>query len=278
VSEGKADLYTKGKKATPEMAIHLADLLERLGQHPSQVQIRREFVRQAGIQKGDRVLDVGSGTGVLTREIPPLIGEMGHVIGVDPNYRLVETARKLAKEKGLSGKVSFCMGEGEVINFSADNAYHVTLSSQLFSHVADPGQILYEMIRVTKPGGKVAILDYDFSTYSTSHPDREVTDQLLRYLLQDYLICPSGFRTLPPLFAELGLEQIQIGGWVHLEREPEGPITLFLQEVSGSAVQKGIISASSAAGWREGQIKQASAGGFYGALTYLGLFGVKPAI
>jgi ubiquinone/menaquinone biosynthesis C-methylase UbiE len=278
VSEGKTDLYAKGKKASPEMAIHLADLLERLGQHPSQVQIRHEFVRRIGIQKGDRVLDVGSGTGVLTREIPSLIGEMGHVIGVDPNYRLVETARKLAKEKGLSGKVSFCMGEGEVINFSADNAYHVTVSSQLFSHVADPGQILYEMIRVTKPGGKIAILDYDLSTYSTSHPDGETTAQILRYLLQDYLINPAGIRTLPPLFAELGLEKIEMGGWVHLERESEGPITLFLQEVSGMAVQKGLLSASAAAGWREEQVKQASAGGYYGAVTHLALFGLKPAV
>jgi len=276
--ERRPDLFAKGKKSSPEVAIHLADLLERLGQHPSQVQIRKEFVRRIGIQKADRVLDVGSGTGVLTREIPSLVGEMGHVIGSDSNYRLVETARKLAKEKGLSGKVSYCMGEGEIINFSADNAYHVTVSSHLFSHIVEPGQILYEMIRVTKPGGRLAILDADFATLSTSHPDQEVTERLSDFMINDYLINARGIRLLPPLFIELGLEKFDLVAFSHLEREAEGPMTLLLLEVLGSALEAGAIKPEETALWKEHLAKQAEEGGYYLSVGMLALYGMKPAL
>jgi ubiquinone/menaquinone biosynthesis C-methylase UbiE len=278
MTEARADLYAKGKKISPEAAIHLADLLERLGQHPSQVKIRQEFIRGIGIRRGDRILDVGSGTGVLTRDLSPFSGEMGHVIGVDPNYRLVESARKLAKEKGLSGKVSFCMGEGEVINFSADNAYPVTAASQLFSHVEDSEKILYEMIRVTKPGGRIAVLEYDFSTYNATHPDRENTDRLVRFALDHYIFNPAAVRTLPTLFNELGLEQVEVHGLSHSETEAEGPITLYFQEALRTAVARGTISPETASTWREGLLKAAAEGGFQASLSYTALFGLKPNV
>ena len=276
--EEKTDLFARGKKPSPEAAIHLADLIERLGQHPSQARIRQEFVRQIGIEKAGRVLDIGCGTGVLTREFPPLVGEMGHVIGSDPNYRLVETARKLAKEKGLSGRVSYCMGEAEVINFSADNAYHATVSSQLFSHVPDPERILYEMVRVTKPGGRLAILDYDFATLSSSHLDQETTGRLHRFLVGKYLVNPTGIRTLPPLCVEFGLEKIDLAAFAYLEREAEGPLTLILLDALGTAVSMGEIDAGAAARWREGLEKQGADGGYFMALTYFALYAFKPAI
>lgn len=276
--DGKADLFAKGKKASPETAIQLADLLERLGKHPSTTRIRSEFIQRVGVQKGDRVLDVGSGTGVLTREIAPFTGESGHVIGVDPNFRLVETARKLSKEKGITGKVSYCMGEGEVINFSADNAYHVVTVSQLFSHVSDPGQVLYEMIRVTKPGGKIALLDYDFTTLSTSHPDRETTEKIRRFVLENYLVNPVGIRTLPPLFYEFGMENIEMAAWVHLEQDAEGPITRILQEAIEGIAGKEKFSPSVTAAWQEERLKQASQGGYFTSLSYFALYGTKPLI
>src|SRR5436309_15977179 len=74
--------------------------LEARGSTPSQVRLRRRFLRLCAIRPGWRVLEVASGTGVPTRDVAALGGRGGRRVGVDPSRGLVSAAPGLARGPG----------------------------------------------------------------------------------------------------------------------------------------------------------------------------------
>src|SRR3989304_2574701 len=80
---GQADPY-RAIDRPPDPGMFVA-ILESRGKAPSQIRLRRGFLRFAGIRPGWDVLEVGSGTGVLCRDLAPTGGARGHGTGVEPS-------------------------------------------------------------------------------------------------------------------------------------------------------------------------------------------------
>ncbi len=74
-----------------------ARLLELRGAQPHQRRLRRAFLVFAGIRSDARVLEVGCGTGVVTRDIMRWVGRHGAVVGVDPSRAFIGEARRRAR-------------------------------------------------------------------------------------------------------------------------------------------------------------------------------------
>ncbi|MEU4701326.1 class I SAM-dependent methyltransferase [Nonomuraea dietziae] len=121
---------------------------------------RREiFTRLAalsGVRPGDRVLDVGCGTGYLTRILAPIVGPAGRVTGVDASAPMVEHARRRAQ-----GNCSYQVGEGQALDLP-DAGFDVVVSSLAVHHIpaAERGAALREMFRVLRPGGRLLIAEF----------------------------------------------------------------------------------------------------------------------
>jgi SAM-dependent methyltransferase len=108
----------------------------------------------AGIQPGDRVLDVACGTGVLAREAAARTGPAGHVAGVDPNAGMLEVARRLAPA------VEWQHGFAESLPLP-DASFDAVISQFGLMFFADRRQAIREMLRVLAPGGRVGIAVWD---------------------------------------------------------------------------------------------------------------------
>src|SRR5262249_32167888 len=93
--------------------------LETRGSTASQVRLRRRFLRFCGIEPGWHVLEVGTGTGVLARDLAQLVGESGRVVAVDPSRVFVSAARRLARDYDLDGRIDFRVGNGAGLRFPA---------------------------------------------------------------------------------------------------------------------------------------------------------------
>jgi len=114
------------------------------------------FVDFAGVRDGQRILDVGCGTGSLTRELLKL-GQAVSVVGIDP----ADTYVSFAAQAIPDDRVQFQGASAERLPF-ADASFDAALSLLVLQDVADQGRMVTEMARVTHVGGVVAGCQWDF--------------------------------------------------------------------------------------------------------------------
>ena len=112
---------------------------------------RREALVRAGLGTGMQVLDVGTGTGLLAREIARLVGPNGRVVGVEPSWNMMAAARGPLH-------VGLVQGVGDRLPFGDARFDFVTMGYAL-RHVADLDRAFDEYRRVLKDGGRLLLLE-----------------------------------------------------------------------------------------------------------------------
>jgi SAM-dependent methyltransferase len=117
-----------------------------------------ELVRFSGLQSGQRVLDVGTGTGVVA---VTAASAGAKVSGLDLSPKLIERARHNAALARV--EVNFVEGDAESLPY-ADSSFEVVLSQFGHMFAPRPEVAIGEMLRVLKPGGTIA-----FSTWPPDH-------------------------------------------------------------------------------------------------------------
>jgi ubiquinone/menaquinone biosynthesis C-methylase UbiE len=108
----------------------------------------------AEIRPGEVILEVGGGSGVVLREIARRTVGANRIIDVDINPYLLREAAALALHHGLAEQISFREGSAEAIPL-ADNSVDIALSLTVMEE-GDADKMLAELIRVTRPGGRIA--------------------------------------------------------------------------------------------------------------------------
>ena len=108
------------------------------------------------ISASDRVLDVGTGTGIVALEAARQMGPKGKVIGIDFSEGMLATAQAKAQAAGLLDCVEFCKMDAEALDL-ADESFDVVVSLFALLHFPNPLAALKEMRRVLRPGGRLSI-------------------------------------------------------------------------------------------------------------------------
>lgn len=122
--------------------------------HQMFVPLTRALIERAGIQQGQKVLDVAGGAGEPSLTIAGLVGPEGSVTFTDGVAQMVETARARAQQRGLSN-IQFQQTVAESLPFP-DESFDVVVSRLGVMLFADPDMAIREMLRVLKPGGRLA--------------------------------------------------------------------------------------------------------------------------
>jgi SAM-dependent methyltransferase len=114
------------------------------------------YVAWAAPRNGDRVLDVGTGTGALASALQAALPS-SEIVGIDPSEGFIGAARRSAR----SPRARFEVGDAQALKF-ADASFDQALSMLVINFVPDHGKALAEMRRVTRPGGVVSACVWDY--------------------------------------------------------------------------------------------------------------------
>ena len=155
-------------------------------------------LERMGIAPGDRVLEVGVGTGINAALYP----RSCHVTGIDFSASMLEKARERVSRKGLP-HVRLMEMDAAQLKF-ADESFDIVYAPYLVNCVSDPLKVVREMRRVCKPGGKIVILNHFRSANRLlSRLDRALSP----------LTVHIGFKSdldLPGFLAQTGLRPVSI--------------------------------------------------------------------
>ena len=167
-----------------------------------------ELVRLSGAKSGDHVLDVGCGTGYLTRMLARAVGPDGQAHGVDPS------PGPLARARALARKLPNCeFHDGTAEHLAApDDHLDVVVSSLTIHHLPIDQQrpALDEMFRVLRPGGRLLVADF-----------RPPTSALGRRVVGGIVgagMAANPFDLFGGLVRGAGLEEVDSGDvkpWIH---------------------------------------------------------------
>ena len=118
---------------------------------------RKKTVEALNLTSGARVLDLATGTADLALLVAAA-EPTARVVGVDPSERMLAVGREKVAKAGLSGRITLESGDAEALPFEPRSFDGVCIAFGI-RNVPDRDRALREMARVTKPGGRVAILE-----------------------------------------------------------------------------------------------------------------------
>lgn len=211
------------------------DLLNRLMSMGIDKSWRRQTVAAMELRPNARVLDLATGTGDLALMIVRLHPD-AHVVGSDPSRRMLEVGIEKVKRVGLADRVELQEGDAQALPF-ADDSFDGCCIAFGIRNVPDRSAALAEMARVTKPGGRVAILELSEPRVGLLSPlarfhVRQVVPRLGGMLSgsREYRYLQQSIAAFPP--SDEFAEQMRLAGLNVLDVKPLtfGACTLFVAE------------------------------------------------
>jgi ubiquinone/menaquinone biosynthesis C-methylase UbiE len=232
---------------------------------------KRHSFALMNVQPGQRILDIGCGTGEDAGMLSRLVGAGGRVVGVDGSRGMIATARRRAEGCGLP--VEFQVGDAHRLAF-ADDSFDASRADRIFMHLDSPAQALHEMMRVTRRGGRVLIYEVDFETVTVDMPDRALTRRIINFYCDGFRNGWLG-RHVPELFREAGLQDVQITPATLWLRYP-----VAMQIVGPATVERacaaGVLSPAEGETWLRQIQEKHEAGRLFCTLTGFIVVGTKP--
>ena len=228
------------------------------------------------VQSGHQLLDVGCGIGADTTHLARLVGAEGRVVGVDFDPQMVQEARRAAVKQGVSDWTSHETADATALPLKADS-FDACRSERLLQHLAQPARALEEMVRVTKSGGWIVILDTDWGTVSIDSTEREIERQLARFLADSIVANGYSGRQLYRLYRGANLEEISLTLLPLLATDyPLLRALACLDQVEERALRAGVLSTPDIERWRKSLESADAKRAFFASVTMILIAGKKP--
>ena len=142
-----------------EMTAMLLAALDEMGRHPEIRRVRRTALDALRPEPGWQVLDAGAGAGDVARRLAAVVGPAGAVTALDYSAAIIAAA----VERHDGSNVRYTTGDVSALDLPADSVDGVWCE-RVLQHVDDADLAIAELVRVTRPGGRISLIDTDWSS------------------------------------------------------------------------------------------------------------------
>ena len=192
----------------------------------------RTILETAGVRRGMRVLDLGSGAGDAAFSAAELVGSTGEIVGIEQSTDSIARARARAEDRGLSN-VRFVLGD--IHDRANDGPYDAIIGRLVLMYVLDPAAVLRTQAALLRPGGVVAPIEFDLQS-ARSLPSTPLVTQALSWLREAFTTANIDPALGPRLWAVLLRAGLQPQGMIGVQPHfpPDDP--------NGAAILAGIVT------------------------------------
>lgn len=217
-----------------------------LGQAPEAIQrllkqgqllnpFTQRVFEESGITAGMNVLDLGCGPGDVSLLVAELVGERGHVLGVDSNPAVVHLAQARAQQAGFAHATFLA---GDVRDLTLDQEYDAIVGRLILMYLPERATILRRLAQHLRPGGILAFQEYDLSDLSIDstlcYPSSPLWQQTRNWINQAFQRAGAELQMglkIYGTFLEAALPAPQLRYEAILAGGPQSPIYEFLADV-----------------------------------------------
>lgn len=233
--------------------------------------VRRDMLDLLALAPGLAVLEVGCGTGEDAQVIADRVGATGRVVALDSNAAVLDEARRRAQ--GGAGTLTFVQGDVQRLDY-ADATFDRCYCERVLQHVPDPAAAIRELVRVTRPGGRIVIADSDWETHVCSDPVAQAVLESIRRNVRN----PALGRDLAGLLRESGLRDIGIRPHLFgaVGAECDEHYVRLAAPLLDLAVAAGTVSGEDAAAWPDRFRAAGRDGVAFALVAFFVAVGTKP--
>jgi ubiquinone/menaquinone biosynthesis C-methylase UbiE len=267
VTRDDRDIFRLAPSMDAAVLETIAARLEFRGTDEGYARRSQAYFARLPLAEARRVLALGCGTGVEVRALRRLARPDTAIVGVDHSPALIEAARRHTAGEGLSGNVTYQLGDAHHVPFG-DGEFDIVTLHTLISHVDDPLQVLREARRLVRPGGTVAVFDGDYASLTFAYPDHALARTIEEKLIQLIVANPRIMRDLPRLLREVGLELTEADGTLYAD---VGGSRFWVAATESYGVllgRAGLLPQALVDDWRAFQASAAADNTFFGASNY----------
>ena len=245
----------------------VAARLEARGKHPRFMQMIDEYLAAMSIDSAANVLDLGCGTGVVSRAIGRRKGFAGRVTGIDRSPYLTAAARRLAAEEGIGSVVQFRTGDSQRLDLP-DDVFDAVVAHTLISHVEDTRAVMREIARVVRSRGWVCIFDGDYASLTYAGGDPAQGKAMDELIVNALVTNPRVMREMPQLLKDADLVLEVAFAYVVADIGKADFFAPGLQSMLRLLPTAGAMSESEARAWVDAMMRRSDEGIYFGATNF----------
>jgi SAM-dependent methyltransferase len=267
------DAYTHITDADPALLAGLMTVLELRAADLQQRAMLDTYLTDAAIPQRARVLEIGCGTGAVTRVLAAWPG-VAAAVGIDPSPVFVAKARELGAG---SAPLAFEVADGRALPL-ASHTFDVVVFHTTLCHVPDPEVMLHEAVRVLRPGGCPAVFDGDYVTATLATSAGDPLNACAEAFRTHFIHDPWLVRRLPRLVQPAGVQLQRIRSYGYVEALTPGfMLSAWVDLGADALVAVGRMGAEMAGALKAEARRRVASGEYFGHIAYMSLVARKPA-
>ena len=267
-----ADVYASIAQAGRDVQQRLADVIELRAADPRYQAMVRAYLSKIPFAPHARVLDVGCGTGSITRLLAAW-RNVDQAVGIDPAPVFIERARRLAASLG---NTSFEEGDGRSLPFAA-SSFDVAIINTTMSHVPQPERLVEQAFHVLRPHGWLAVFDGDYATATVAKDEFDPLQACVAAFRANFVHDPWIVRRLPQLVRGGGFELISTDSHGYVEAPVGAYMLTWIDRGADVLLQNGCIATPTADALKAEAQRRSAEQTWFGHIAFASTIARKPA-